>query len=488
MKRYLISLDAGTTSIRAFLYDLDAQAFVHRAGQEVENSYPHPGWVEQDADEIYYKAAYVLSDCLRAAADGTVLGVGITNQRETVVLFDSETGDPVYPAIVWQCRRTSAFCASIPKTDAQRIRRKTGLLPDAYFSASKIKWVLENVPAARELMKQGRLRAGTVDAYLIWKFTEGKTFCTDYTNASRTMLFDLRALDWDEELLAYFGVPREILPDARPSDAVMGEMKLGKGRVPIAGIMGDQQAALFGQACLGAGDAKATYGTGLFMLFPTNGPVFSESGLLTTVGRADGGKVVYALEGSVFHAGSGVQWLRDEMGLLENAAESERLAASVADTGGVFFVPAFTGLGAPYWDPDARGLLCGITRGTRKEHVVRAVLESIAYGARDLAECLGRDGGALLRCVKCDGGASANDFLMQFQADVLGIPVDRPVERESTALGAAYMCALALGYTDEREIARSRRSEKIFTPSLNRTRYDGLYAEYRAAVSRALTR
>ncbi len=486
MKEYIISLDAGTTSIRAFLYDVAERKFVHRAQQEVASSFPHPGWVEQDASEIWFKAAYVLSDCLRAASGGKVMGIGVTNQRETVVCFDAATGEPVAPAIVWQCRRTSAFCASIPEEDAARIKEKCGLLPDAYFSASKIAWILQNVPAARKLKEEGRLRAGTVDSYLIYKLTEGKSFATDCTNASRTMLFNIRTLDWDDDLLAYFGVCRDMLPAVLPCDAVFGMAKLGKGEYPIAGVLGDQQAALFGQACVKEGDVKLTYGTGLFMLFSTGTqPVFSKSGLLTTVGSVYKGRTNYALEGSVFHAGSGVQWLRDELGLIENAAETERLALSVADTGGVFFVPAFTGLGAPYWNSEARGLISGISRGTRREHIVRAVLESIAYSARDLADCMEKDSGIPLTLVRCDGGACANNFLMQFQADVLGIPVDRPEERESTALGAALMCALALGLADE-DIGSYRTSERVFAPSLDRTYFDGLYAQYLAAVRRAL--
>ena len=481
--KYIISLDAGTTSVRAFLYDVEKRAFVHRAQQEIATAYPFPGWVEQDASEIYYKAAYVLSDCAHTAGMGTVCGVGITNQRETVILWNSETGEPIAPAIVWQCRRTSDFCASIPAETAARIRSKTGLLPDAYFSASKIRWILRNVPAAQTLLKEGKLRAGTVETWLIWKFTEGRSFCTDYTNASRTQLFDLRRLDWDEELLAFFGVPREILPTPKPCDARMGEMKLMGSTVPLVGVLGDQQAALFGQACLREGDAKITYGTGLFMLFPTGErPVFSQNGLLTTIANSFSGKTTYCLEGSMFHAGSGVQWLRDELGLIGTAAETERLALAVEDTGGVYFVPACTGLGAPYWDAEARGLLSGITRGTAKEHVVRSVLESIAYGARDLSACMERDSGISLCGVKCDGGASANNFLMQFQADVLGIPVDRPVERESTALGAAYLCALSLDLMGEEEISAVRSSERIFAPSTDRGRFDALYAGYLRAV------
>ncbi len=489
MRNYIIALDAGTTSIRAFLYDTLSHAFVFRAQQETECSFPFPGWVEQDAEEIYSKAALVVSRCARAAGAGKIAGIGVTNQRETVVMWNAETGEPVAPAIVWQCRRTSEECAKIPPEVAERIKQKTGLLPDAYFSASKMKWILDNVPAARDLLREGKLRAGTIDSFLICRFTEGRSFVTDYTNASRTMLFGLKSLDWDEELCAYFGIPRAILPEARPCDARMGEMRLHGETVPIAGDMGDQQAALLGQACLSEGDAKITYGTGLFMLFPTGKtPVVSQNGLLTTVAGSIGGKTYYALEGSVFHAGSGVQWLRDEMGLLENAAESERLARAVEDTGGVCFVPAFTGLGAPYWDPEARAILTGITRGTRREHVVRAVLESIAYGARDLSGCMERDSGLRLLAVKCDGGASANDFLMQFQADVLGIPVDRPAERESTALGAAFACALALGIHDEREIAAVRRSERCFLPAEDRARFEALYAAYCRAVSRARLR
>ncbi len=486
MNNYIIALDAGTTSVRAFLFDTKAGEFVHRSQQELALSCPFPGWVEQDADEIFFKAAYVLSDCIRAASGGRIAGMGIANQRETVVLWDAESGEPVAPAIVWQCRRTSDFCASIPPDMAETIKRKTGLLPDAYFSASKIRWLIERVPAAQKLLKEHRLRAGTVDTFLIWKLTGGRVFATDVTNASRTMLFNISALKWDEELLAYFGIPLEILPEVRLSDERMGEAVLGEKHIPVAAVMGDQQSALFGQGCLTAGDAKITYGTGLFMLFPTGEkPVFSEGGLLTTVGYGYGGKVSYALEGSIFHAGSCVQWLRDEMGLIANAAETERLALSVEDTGGVFFVPAFTGLGAPYWDPDARAMLEGISRGTRREHIVRAVLESIAYGARDLADAMQEGSGVRLRSVKCDGGASANNFLMQFQADVLGIPVDRPLERESTALGVAILSALSLGIYGKETLTAFRRSERLFMPSADRDRYEKLVGGYRSAVKRA---
>ncbi len=486
MKNYIIALDAGTTSVRAFLYDVEAREFVHRAQQEIALSCPFPGWVEQDAEEIFFKSAYVLSDCIRAASEGRIAGMGITNQRETVVLWDRVSGEPIAPAIVWQCRRTSEFCAAIPKEEALKIKEKTGLLPDAYFSASKIAWLLDKVPSAQKLLKEHRLCAGTVDSFLIWKLTGGKRFVTDVTNASRTMLFNIHTLSWDKELLSYFGIPEEILPEVLPSDGRAGEAVFGEKRVPIAAVMGDQQAALFGQGCFSAGDAKVTYGTGLFMLFPTGEkPVFSDGGLLTTVGGGYGGKTYYALEGSIFHAGSSVKWLRDEMGLIENAFETERLALSVEDTGGVFFVPAFTGLGAPYWDSDARALITGISRGTRREHIVRAVLESIAFGARDLAECMQRASGVRLRSIKCDGGASANNFLMQFQADVLGIPVDRPSERESTALGVAVLAAVSLGLMGEKDLCSFRSSERLFLPSENRQHFEKLVEGYRSAVRRA---
>lgn len=484
--RYVIALDAGTTSVRAMLYDVSEGKFVYTAQQEVSQSYPNPGWVEQDANEIYYKAAYVLNTCVQFAGAENVAGVGIANQRETVVLWNRKTGEPVCPAVVWQCRRTSEYCARIPPEMRRVIKQKTGLPVDAYFSASKIRWMLDNVPAARVLLGEGNLCAGTVDSYLIFKLTEGRRFVTDYTNASRTMLFNIHTLDWDDELLAYFGIPREILPEALSCTEKIGEFPIGGKRLLLAGVAGDQQAALVGQACLKQGDAKITYGTGLFLLLNT-GEVCPESeSVITTVGYSFGKKTVYASEGSAFNAGSAVQWLRDGLDFLRDSAESEQIALSVPDTGGVFFVPAFTGLGAPHWDSDARGLLTGITRGTSRAHIVRAVLESVAYSARELAECMGRDSGICLRELKCDGGASANGFLMQFQADVLNVAVNRPVERESTALGAAFLCACALGLLDEKEIALRRKTERVFLPSGERAKFDELYRGYGLAVRRAL--
>lgn len=481
----IIALDAGTTSVRAMAYDVNLGKFIHSVQQEVSQSFPNPGWVEQDANEIYYKVAYTLNDCITKVGVERVAGIGVTNQRESVVFWNRETGEPIAPAIIWQCRRTSRFCESIPAEMRNVIREKTGLQTDAYFSASKIKWVFDHDPSALALYRKGKLCVGTVDSYLLFKLTNGATFATDVTNASRTMLFNIHTLSWDRELLDYFCVPEEVLPEVRSCTEYMGEFTVGSKRIPVAGVAGDQQAALFGQACFRQGDGKITYGTGLFMLFNTGEAcVRSESGLLTTVGYSVGKRVTYALEGSAFNAGSCVQWLRDQMGFLQSSADSEAIAASVKDTGGVYFVPAFTGLGAPYWKGDARGMLCGMTRGTSKAHIVRAVLESIAYSARDLADCMQRDSGIRLNEIDCDGGASANNFLMQFQADVLGVAINRPVERESTALGVALLCAIALGLTDENAVRRT--AERVFLPAAERERYEALYRKYRLAVRRAL--
>lgn len=485
MKKFIIALDAGTTSVRAFVYDLEKNCFLHGAQQEVSQSFPQSGWVEQDANEVYYKCAYVLNDCLAFVGAENVAGIGIANQRETVVLWDAKTGEPVAPAIVWQCRRTSAFCASIESAMREYIADVTGLVPDAYFSASKIKWLLEHNERAKTLCKEGRLCAGTIDSYLIYKLTG--EFVTDYTNASRTMLFDIKKLCWDKKLCDFFAVPVDILPKPKPCDALFGHFSAGGVSIPVTGVLGDQQAALFGQACLDAGEGKITYGTGLFLLFHTGETcVRSKEGLLTTIGYALGSKVFYALEGSAFNAGACVQWLRDGMGFFENSAESERLALSVEDSGGVYFVPAFTGLGAPHWDGDARALLCGMTRGTTRAHITRAVLESIAYEAKELVGCMERDSGLCLSGIRCDGGACANNFLMQFQADVLGAYVDRPALRESTALGAALLCAISLGMCDLKDVAARRESERVFAPSKEREKYEALFARYQTAVQRAL--
>ncbi len=390
------------------------------------------------------------------------------------------------PWIGWQCRRTSAWCAALDEETKRLVAARTGLVPDAYFSASKIVWDLEHIPAARDLLAQGKLCAGTVDSYLIFKFTQGRSFVTDVTNASRTMLFNIHTLDWDDDLLARFQIPRSILPEVRDCDARFGEMCLRDWVLPIAGLAGDQQAALVGQGCLHPGDGKITYGTGLFLLFSTGEEaVVSGRGLLTTIGYRVGKRTSYALEGSAFHAGSGIKWLRDELDIIQTAEQTEQIATSVEDSGGVVFVPAFTGLGAPHWDAEARAMFCGITRGTTRAHLVRAVLESIAFEARELIDCI-RAEGVAISAVRCDGGASANNFLMQYQADVLGAAVDRPSERESTALGAAMLCALSLGLTDVASLGLYRRAGQLFEP--NRALSERREAEYRAyllAVRRA---
>lgn len=487
MKRYILALDAGTTSVRAMLFDVIQKKFVFTSQSEVGQSFPHDGWVEQNAEDIFAKCNDVIQRCICHVGADRILGIGITNQRETIVMWERSTGKPIAPAIVWQCRRTSDFCASIPLEIKKYIKDVTGLPTDAYFSASKIKWLLENVPQAKELMRNRNLCAGTVDTYLIFRVTGGRSFVTDHTNASRTMLFDIHKLQWDKKLLQYFGVPMEILPQALPCDSIMGEAELGGVRIPIAGVLGDQQAALFGQGCLREGEAKITYGTGLFLLFHTGTQcVPSANGLITTIGYSIDDQIYYALEGSVFHAGSCIQWLRDSLGLLASSAESETIAESVADSGGVSFIPAFTGLGAPHWNSSVRGALCGLTRGTTKAHIVRAVLESIAYSARELTECMQQDSGIVLKEIRCDGGASANNFLMQYQANVLNIPVDRPEEKESTALGVALMCAHSLGIYSNEEIRQIRKSENYFIPNENQKIAEGEFHRYQAVLKGVL--
>ena len=483
--KYLIALDAGTTSVRAMLFDLKAQKFVYTAQSEIGQTYPQSGWVEEDGEEIFQKCQAALLDCVKAANGGTVLGVGIANQRETVLLWDRRTGKPVSPAVVWQCRRTSEFCKNIPKDMQARILEKTGLLCDAYFSASKIKWLLENTPNLQPLLKGEQLCAGTIDSFLIFRLTGN--FITDHTNASRTMLFDVKNLRWDEELLAFFGVPKHILATPVPCTARLGETLIAGQNIQVAGCAGDQQAALLGQGCLHAGDAKATFGTGLFLLFPT-GERFAPSkrGLLTTIAYTLFDKTVYTLEGSAFHAGSAVKWLRDGLGLLKTSAESEEIAESVKDSGRVYFVPAFTGLGVPHWDGDARGLFSGLTLATTRAHLVRAVLESIAFETKELCELLQAESGVPLCTLKCDGGASRNGFLMQFLADLLRIPIDRPTEPECTALGAALLCGLTLDVFKEGDFERIRTSEKIFTPAMAQDKADMLYKGYLNAVKRAI--
>ena len=488
---YVLALDQGTTSTRAIIFDTNG-GIVASAQQEFRQLYPKLGWVEHSPKDIMGSAVGVISEALVRAnlTAAEISAMGITNQRETTFVWDRKTGKPVCNAIVWQCRRTADYCKKL-KDDgfAEKIYNKTGLVPDAYFSATKIKWILDNIEGARARAERGELLFGTVDTFILWQLSKGRIFATDYTNASRTMLFNIHTLKWDTELLRLFDIPSSMLPEVHPSGHFYGETDKSffGSPIPVCGVAGDQQAALFGQTCFEAGDVKNTYGTGCFLLMNTGRrAVKSRNGLVTTLGAGLTDKPDYVLEGSVFVGGAVVQWLRDEMKIISSAEDSENKARSVADSGGVYIVPAFTGLGAPYWDPAARGLLTGITRGTSRAHVVRAVLESIAYGARDLSESMEEDSGIFLREIRCDGGASANGFLMQFQADVSGVRIDRPAERESTALGAALMCAVSRGLIGLEDVPRLRRNGKTFYPAKERAEYDAAFAKYRSAVRRAL--
>ena len=456
MAKYVMALDAGTTSNRCILFNKKGE-ICSVAQREFTQYFPKPGWVEHDADEIWASMLGVAVEAMNkiGASASEVAAIGITNQRETAIVWDKHTGTPVYHAIVWQCRRTSEYCDELKaKGLTEKFREKTGLVIDAYFSGTKIKWILDNVPGAREKAEAGELLFGTVETWLIWKLTKGKAHVTDYSNASRTMLFNINTLEWDQEILAELNIPEKMLPKAMPSSCVYGmaDASYFGGEIPIAGAAGDQQAALFGQTCFTPGEAKNTYGTGCFLLMNTGEkPVFSKNGLVTTIAWGLDGKVNYALEGSIFVAGAAIQWLRDEMRLVDSAADSEYMAKKVADTNGCYVVPAFTGLGAPHWDQYARGTIVGITRGVNKYHIIRATLESIAYQVNDVLEAMRADSGIELSALKVDGGASANDFLMQTQADIIDAPVNRPVCVETTAMGAAYLAGLAVGYWKSKE-------------------------------------
>ena len=489
MEQYIMSLDAGTTSNRCIIFDT-AGKIQASAQQEFRQYYPKPGWVEHNAEEIWETQLAVMQRTLTISGINAseIAAIGITNQRETTIVWDKSTGKPICPAIVWQCRRTAEYCDELRERGfTEIIRKKTGLVLDAYFSATKVKWILDNVPGARNKAESGLLLFGTVDTWLIWKLTGGKVHVTDYSNASRTMLYDIRRLCWDEELLTLFGIPACMLPEVRPSSEILGETDpslLGKA-IKIAGVAGDQQAALFGQTCFHPGEAKNTYGTGCFLLLNTGAqPVDSARGLITTIAWGIGNEITYALEGSIFAGGAAVQWLRDELGLISSAGETEALARAVPDANGCYLVPAFTGLGAPYWDAYARGMICGLTRGVNKNHIVRATLESIAYQVCDVAEAMSADARLPLSGLRVDGGASANDFLMQVQADFLGVPVVRPDSVESTALGAAYLAGLAVGLWPDRETLRST-SARTFRPSIEpgerRTRLEGWHLAVRRA-------
>ena len=489
MKQYVLALDQGTTSSRAVLFDHDQQ-IVGICQQEYPQIYPQAGWVEHDPLEIWSSQYSVMMEAIARfnVAPEEIAAIGITNQRETTIVWDKLTGEPVYNAIVWQCRRTAPICEDlIARGLRDYIRENTGLLIDAYFSGTKIKWILDHVPGARERAERGELLFGTVDTWLVWKLTGGRVHVTDYTNASRTMLFNIRTLDWDDKILAALDIPRSMLPEVKDSSCVYGHAVIGGYAVPIAGIAGDQQAALFGQACFDKGDAKNTYGTGCFLLMNV-GEAFvqSRSGLLTTIAVGIGGKVEYALEGSVFVGGAVIQWLRDSLRVIESAAESEALALSVPDSGGVYLVPAFTGLGAPHWDMYARGTIVGLTRGSTREHIVRAALEAIAYQVADVVRAMEQDTGLKLSALRVDGGASANNFLMQFQADVLARNTVRPVVRETTALGAACLAGLAVGFWSSREEIRAAWTEdRTFTPAMSEADRKAALGGWQKAVGRA---
>lgn len=486
-----MALDAGTTSNRCILFNEKGE-MCSVAQREFTQYFPKPGWVEHDADEIWASQLGVAVEAMNmiGAAAEEIAAIGITNQRETVVIWDKHTGEPVYHAIVWQCRRTSQDCDALKEKGlTEKFKRKTGLVIDAYFSATKVKWILDHVEGARERAKRGDLLFGTVETWLIWKLTKGAVHVTDYSNASRTMLFNINTLEWDEEILAELGIPKCMLPQVKPSSCIYGEADpafLG-GAIPIAGAAGDQQAALFGQTCFTAGEAKNTYGTGCFLLMNTGEqPVFSDHGLVTTIAWGLDGKVNYALEGSIFVAGAAVQWLRDEMRLIDSAADSEYMAKKVKDTNGCYVVPAFTGLGAPYWDQYARGTIVGITRGVNKYHIIRATLDSIAYQVNDVLAAMEADSHIKITSLKVDGGASANNFLMQTQADIVDVPVTRPRCVETTAMGAAYLAGLAVGYwAGKDDVKKNWASDETFEPAMAQTDREERIRGWKKAVKYA---
>ena len=473
MAKYVMALDAGTTSNRCILFNEKGE-MCSVAQKEFTQFFPKPGWVEHDADEIWatqYEVAKQAMENVGATATD-IAAIGITNQRETTIVWDKATGEPVHHAIVWQCRRTAEYCDSLKdKGLVDKIREKTGLVIDAYFSGTKIRWILENVPGARQRAEAGELLFGTVETWLIWKLTKGKVHVTDYSNASRTMLFNINTLQWDDEILAELNIPKCMLPEAKPSSCVYGEAdpSLFGGPIKIGGAAGDQQAALFGQTCYKAGEAKNTYGTGCFLLMNTGEkPIFSKNGLVTTIAWGLDGKVNYALEGSVFVAGASIQWLRDQLRVVDTAPDSEYMATRVKDTAGCYVVPAFTGLGAPYWDQYARGVIVGLTRGCNKYHIVRATVESLAYQVNDVLQAMKADSGIDLAALNVDGGASANNFLMQTQADISGCRVNRPSCVETTAMGAAYLAGIAVGYwKDKEDVIANTSLDRTFTPAIS---------------------
>ncbi|UHA73018.1 glycerol kinase GlpK [Paenibacillus sp. 481] len=491
-KKYVLSFDQGTTSSRAILFDQAGQ-IVNVAQKEFTQIYPRPGWVEHDPMEIWGSQSGVAREVLERAGvrPQEIAAIGITNQRETVVVWDKQTGRPIHNAIVWQDRRTSAICDELVANGLkEKIRNKTGLVVDAYFSGTKIKWLLDHVEGARERAERGELLFGTIDTWLMWNLTRGKTFATDYSNASRTMLYNIHTLEWDTELLEWMQIPASMLPEVKPSSGIFGytdEHTFGGAEIPISGVAGDQQAALFGQACFEAGQAKNTYGTGCFMLMNTGErAVTSESGLLTTIAWGIDGKVNYALEGSIFIAGAAIQWLRDGLRLIDSAPDSEYYATKVKSSDGVYVVPAFVGLGAPYWDMYARGAIFGLTRGTSKEHLVRATLESLAYQTKDVLSAMEADSGIHLQALRVDGGAVANNFLMQFQADMLGANVERPNVTETTAYGAACLAGLAVQFWSKDEMTAATNLDRAFAPQMDEAERGNLYKGWKKAVKRTM--
>ena len=493
MEKYLLALDQGTTSSRAIIFDKEGHIKA-KAQKEFTQLFPHPGWVEHNPKEIWQSQSAVIVEAMTkmGITEESIAGIGITNQRETTIVWDAETGEPVYNAIVWQDRRTSAYCDELKRKGlVDRVHEKTGLFIDAYFSGTKIKWILENVPGARRKAEAGLLRFGNVDAWLIWKLTNGTVHATDVSNASRTMLFNINTLQWDEDLLKLLDIPVSLLPEVKSSSEIYGSAQLEswKSTVPIAGVAGDQQAALFGQMCIKPGSVKNTYGTGCFIMLNTGKQVvMSQNNMLTTVAWKIGNEVTYALEGSVYVGGSVVQWLRDGLGIIRKSSEIEELARSVPDSGGVFFVPALTGLAAPYWDQYARGTIVGLTRGTTAAHIARAALEGIAFQVYDIVQAMARDLGAPLEELKVDGGASANELMLQFQSDLLAVKVIRPLVTETTAQGAAFLAGLAVGYWKSIEQVKGLwKEESVFSPSKDDTKISQAIEGWHDAVRRTLT-
>ena len=491
MGKYVMALDAGTTSNRCILFN-ERGEMCSVAQKEFTQFFPKPGWVEHDAEEIWSTQLEVAQEAMKnlnaTAAD--IAAIGITNQRETTIVWDKQTGEPIHRAVVWQCRRTAEYCDSLKdKGLVDTVRAKTGLVIDAYFSGTKLRWLLENVPGARERAEKGELLFGTVETWLIWKLTHGRVHITDYSNAARTMLFNINTLEWDEDILKELDIPRAMLPQAKPSSCLYGEAdpQFFGGPIPIAGAAGDQQAALFGQTCFTPGEAKNTYGTGCFLLMNTGEkPVFSGNGLVTTIAWGLDGKVTYALEGSIFVAGASIQWLRDEMRMIDSSPDSEYMARKVKDTNGCYVVPAFTGLGAPHWDQYARGAIVGITRGVNKYHIIRATLESMTYQVNDVLQAMRADSGIELSALKVDGGASANNLLMQMQADISGAPVNRPMCVETTAMGAAYLAGLAVGYWSGKEdVLKNWAIDRVFEPAIGQEERARRCKGWSRAVTRA---